>query len=1083
MKRKSSSSSSSSVKKTSTELSKIKQYFKVGDRCVYHNGRNMVIGILDRKVPILVLQKHSTRSLSNKRIMYVEVDMCCGKVYNRNKEKTDRFELQRDAMDDMVVGSSVMYNDRFHTYFICVICSVDSDTLTIQPFGIARYIYVNRKSPLLYKCTNKIVDFSELTVRVPQPNALLFSTLSCSEGNWRGLVVEHNPIFNLYLVRRYGSNPSYGETADVGNYHWTTAETIASKCTKETRALELGMNYNIPLGSVTIQRREQPLWDLWKHMFSIGEEFPILEDLYQMSRTGSEWLTQFGTDSDMLAFTEALTMSTNKTYACIKPHFSPRQIQYDYGFVSDFTNIIRNVERQKMQLSFNGTRNDCNMHMAQYFSHMNPDNFETYIHNQRNILSSYASSKVTCKIDSVTDHEMKITILYHGEPHRMLVGTVKRGRQNHLMKRMFFALKKTDMNSITRLIPSQYTQLDKWYNKDIVYTGSPLPLFHYQKMVVMQMISREENETSAVSHCLEKVHNSVQYNLLTGSHCKDIFPCTGGILSMDVGLGKTVCILALYHYSKVKTLVVCPLTLIDQWKNEINKFLPGEHVTEYHGKRKNMEGNIVLTTYGTLRSAYNKNVFFNLFDRVVFDESHTVVNPHSGTALACCSVMAKYRWCVTATPITKNSFSTLAGQLSILRVSPFDGFGTVPFSQDSFNRDPRYYSDIFQTIWNGLFFGQKREEMDKRGIVYDKQRVLQVMEYVNDPLVEYRVLYNILKQKVSECASHPTFSQMTMYKNLMLMGSTHPCLVPMWYYAERCILDGINSKTADQLANDIGNSNYETELKKTLTNLDDESCVICMEPLTRPTITKCNHIFCYSCIQQQISHRANCPMCRTSITTDSLVEITVDETDVEENDTEVTFCNTIGHKYKIKREHYDMYNKRKEDMLDSPKMKQLKQIVDNTKESVIIFSRLNSVLLLLKQQFPDAEIIMGTKTRAQRKRAIENFQNKTSKVFILSMKCASIGLTLTTGSHLVFMEPCIDDEVHKQAIGRLSRTGQLNDVTVHTMVTKRSFDERILELKSGYDKYIEEYKDKIAGNRFARNKKIFQTESLIRLFC
>lgn len=178
-----------------------------------------------------------------------------------------------------------------------------------------------------------------------------------------------------------------------------------------------------------------------------------------------------------------------------------------------------------------------------------------------------------------------------------------------------------------------------------------------------------------------------------------------------------------------------------------------------------------------------------------------------------------------------------------------------------------------------------------------------------------------------------------------------------------------------------------------------------------------------------------------------------------------------------------MYNKRKEDMLDSPKMKQLKQIVDNTKESVIIFSRLNSVLLLLKQQFPDAEIIMGTKTRAQRKRAIENFQNKTSKVFILSMKCASIGLTLTTGSHLVFMEPCIDDEVHKQAIGRLSRTGQLNDVTVHTMVTKRSFDERILELKSGYDKYIEEYKDKIAGNRFARNKKIFQTESLIRLFC
>ena len=53
------------------------------------------------------------------------------------------------------------------------------------------------------------------------------------------------------------------------------------------------------------------------------------------------------------------------------------------------------------------------------------------------------------------------------------------------------------------------------------------------------------------------------------------------------------------------------------------------------------------------------------------------------------------------------------------------------------------------------------------------------------------------------------------------------------------------------------------------------------------------------------------------------------------------------------------------------------------------------------------------------------------------------------------MEPSIEDEVTKQAIGRLSRTGQLKNVVVHTMVTKGSFDEKVMSVKKKYDKFIE----------------------------
>ena len=61
-------------------------------------------------------------------------------------------------------------------------------------------------------------------------------------------------------------------------------------------------------------------------------------------------------------------------------------------------------------------------------------------------------------------------------------------------------------------------------------------------------------------------------------------------------------------------------------------------------------------------------------------------------------------------------------------------------------------------------------------------------------------------------------------------------------------------------------------------------CVICMDVITRPTITPCRHIFCHDCITQQINHRPKCPMCRRSISNDSLTEIALDVDTVEEND-------------------------------------------------------------------------------------------------------------------------------------------------------------------------------------------------------
>src|SRR6185295_16365234 len=65
----------------------------------------------------------------------------------------------------------------------------------------------------------------------------------------------------------------------------------------------------------------------------------------------------------------------------------------------------------------------------------------------------------------------------------------------------------------------------------------------------------------------------------------------GGILADDMGLGKTVQALSmLHHYKQVngtlKAIVVCPTTLIYNWRNEVEKFTPtlGWHI--HHGSTR-----------------------------------------------------------------------------------------------------------------------------------------------------------------------------------------------------------------------------------------------------------------------------------------------------------------------------------------------------------------------------------------------------------------------------------------------------------------------------------------------------------------
>ncbi len=137
----------------------------------------------------------------------------------------------------------------------------------------------------------------------------------------------------------------------------------------------------------------------------------------------------------------------------------------------------------------------------------------------------------------------------------------------------------------------------------------------------------------------------------------------GGVLADDMGLGKTVQALALiktYRTTRKSTklpfLVVAPRSLMFNWIDEAERFVPGMKIVEYGGAGREAlqatlgDQDIVVTTYGTLR----RDIGFLAgmeFDTVILDEAQAIKNPESQTAKASRLLNARHRLALTGTPI------------------------------------------------------------------------------------------------------------------------------------------------------------------------------------------------------------------------------------------------------------------------------------------------------------------------------------------------------------------------------------------------------------------------------------------------
>ncbi len=140
----------------------------------------------------------------------------------------------------------------------------------------------------------------------------------------------------------------------------------------------------------------------------------------------------------------------------------------------------------------------------------------------------------------------------------------------------------------------------------------------------------------------------------------------GGVLADEMGLGKTLQALALIAAASAggaPALVVCPASLVENWRREAARFTPGLRVFVHHGEVRLLSHgdfqawDLVITSYGTL--ARDRELLSQVdFACVVGDEAQHVKNRRSQNARALRSLRARGRFLLTGTPV-ENSLDDL----------------------------------------------------------------------------------------------------------------------------------------------------------------------------------------------------------------------------------------------------------------------------------------------------------------------------------------------------------------------------------------------------------------------------------------
>ncbi|KAE8731539.1 SWI/SNF-related matrix-associated actin-dependent regulator of chromatin subfamily A member [Hibiscus syriacus] len=639
----------------------------------------------------------------------------------------------------------------------------------------------------------------------------------------------------------------------------------------------------------------------------------------------------------------------------------------------------------------------------------------------------------------------------------------------------------------------------------------------YQKQALYWMSQWEkgidaEKAAQTLHPCWSEYHicderaSSIYVNVFSGEATIH-FPSArqmarGGILADAMGLGKTVMTIALIlsklgkgnpdsektvlrkaddsrtsykkdaygnvpRRAKGGTLIICPMALLSQWKDELETHTRPETLSifvHYGGERTNdprviSEHDVVLTTYGVLTASYKsdaENSIYHRVDwyRVVLDEAHTIKSSKTIGARACFALSAHCRWCLTGTPL-QNNLEDLYSLLCFLHVEPWCNWAwwKAKIQGPYENGNPTGLKWI-KAILRLLMLRRTKETKDKEGRpililpptdiqtieceqseaerdFYDalfKRSKVQFDQFV----AQGKVLHNYasileLLLRLRQCCNHPF---------LVMSRADSQQYSDLNKLARRFLEIHSDSITTTQNA---PTKAYIEEVVDGIRRGENTECPICMESADDPVLTPCAHRMCRECLLSswRTPTVGLCPICRTVL-----------------KKTDLITCPTEN-KFRV-----DIESKWKE----SSKVSKLLECLERIRrsghgEKSIVFSQWTSFLDLLEIPLKRRGIgflrFDGKLVQKQRERVLREFNDTREKtVLLMSLRAGGVGLNLTAASNVFLMDPWWNPAVEEQAIMRIHRIGQKRTVTVRRFIVKKTVEERMQQVQARKEKMI-----------------------------
>ncbi|XP_032994140.1 DNA excision repair protein ERCC-6-like [Lacerta agilis] len=480
----------------------------------------------------------------------------------------------------------------------------------------------------------------------------------------------------------------------------------------------------------------------------------------------------------------------------------------------------------------------------------------------------------------------------------------------------------------------------------------------------------------------------------------------GGILADDMGLGKTIQIIAflsgMFNEELIRTvLLIMPPSLLSNWLKEFAKWTPGLRVSVFHGpnkheceknlKRIQKRSGILLTTYQLVLRNWQQLSSFNgkdfIWDYVILDEAHKIKTPSAQMTKSVHAISSQNRILLTGTPVQNNLKELWA-------LFDFACQGSLLGTMKTFGVE--YEKPLIRA-------------RTKNATQEEKALGLKISENLMSIIKPYFLrrskdaLQNKLKPELKN--SLPEYQSKTVSSEIPSLPRKNDFIV--WVYL----------------------SPIQKEIYRDFLSLDhiQKLLMTTRSPLAELSVLNklCDH-------PRLLSARACSKL--------GLEALNYNTVDGDENDGHSSMKRNLGH---ISDETL---------MAESGKLCFLVALLERLQEEghrTLVFSHSRKMLdiiehILTHRCFKLMRIDGTVSHLGERKRRISVFQkSKEYSVFLLTTQVGGVGLTLTAATRVVIFDPSWNPAIDAQAVDRVYRIGQKDNVVIYRLICCGTVEEKI----------------------------------------